>query len=101
MVREFRLARRKRRGASVRRSQFSSGLGAPIINDQTRQPLTCRTILQLSLSRSPLRAEFKRLVLMNVAQQNPVRVRTSTLEVPGKLPVCHQLSALLTVQPFA
>jgi hypothetical protein len=31
MVREFRLARRKRRGAPVRRSQFSSGLGAPIM----------------------------------------------------------------------
>jgi hypothetical protein len=56
---------------------------------------------QLSLSRSPSRGEFKRRVLMNPAQQNPLCARTPMLDVPGTLPLCHQLSALLTCHPFA
>src|SRR5262249_54348218 len=68
-------------------------------NHQTRQFLTCRTIFQLRLSRSPPSGECKCRVLMKAAQQNPLCVRTPMLDVPFMLPLCHQLSALLTSQP--
>jgi hypothetical protein len=45
--------------------------------------------------------EFERLVLAKAAQHNPLCVRTAIVAAPGRLPLCHQLLALLTAQPFA
>jgi hypothetical protein len=41
------------------------------------------------LSRSPSRAELGRWVLVNAAQQKPLWVRTASVAVPGRLPLCH------------
>ena len=68
---------------------------------QALQALTCPTMVQISLSRSPSSGESWRRVLVKAAQQNPLWVRTMMVEVPGRLPLCHQLLALLTAQPLA
>src|ERR1700687_4144346 len=73
--------------------------GEPVAGAQARQRLTWATIFHTSLSRAPSMADSR--VLANAAQQNPLRVRTAMVEVPGKPPLCHQLSALFTAQPFA
>src|SRR5580693_4210892 len=73
---------------------------AVLLCDHACQALTCRTMLQLSRSRSLSIAEFAR-VFVKAAQQNPLWVRTAMVEVPGKRPLCHQLFALLTSQPLA
>jgi hypothetical protein len=71
------------------------------LRTQTDQLLTWRTMSQMRLSRSWSSGEFKRLLLPNAAQQKPLCVRTAMVDVPGRLPVCDQLSNLLTAQPFA
>jgi hypothetical protein len=40
-------------------------------------------------------------VFVSAAQQNPEAVRTMMVVVPGRLPLCHQLGALLTAHPRA
>lgn len=40
-------------------------------------------------------------VLVRAAQQKPECVRTMMVEVPGRLPLCHQLGISLTAQPRA
>lgn len=45
--------------------------------------------------------EFPRLVLVKAAQQKPPWVRTAMVLVPGRLPLCHQLSDLLMQKPLA
>ena len=40
-------------------------------------------------------------VFVSAAQQKPEAVRTIMVVVPGRLPLCHQLFALLTAQPRA
>jgi hypothetical protein len=62
---------------------------SPGTRDHTCQALTCRTMFQLSRSRSLSIAEFAR-VFVNAAQQNPLCVRTAMVEVPEKKPLWYR-----------
>jgi hypothetical protein len=75
------------RGEGVRlRQRNLNGTHQQQINSppQTRQALTCPTMVQMSLSRSPSRGESERLVLIKTAQQNPLWVRTMRVDEPGR-----------------
>jgi hypothetical protein len=80
-------------------SPIASRCAAALTNaaHQTCQLLTSRTMSETSLCR----LVFGHLVFANAAQQNPLCVRTAMVAVPGRLPLCHQSLALLTIHPFA
>lgn len=81
---------------------FGSGAGRRVVKScaQSFQALTLRTMSQTMLSRARLLSGCLR-ALVSAAQQNPEEVRTMMVVVPGRLPLCHQLPAVLTAQPRA
>ena len=87
----------------------SGRVPAKVANDPARQAaarayclqaLTWRTMLHTMLSNAKSMSEFGRRVFASAAQQKPLDVRTRIVDVPGKLPLCHQLFAVFTDHPF-